>query len=163
MKTKRIVTSINSTLLVIFLLGVVGCSIPRNPVPIAHIANTQIKGFSEVRTWEIGYKPDVQLDSDDSSDCSFLALSGGGAHGAFGAGFLSGWSESGKRPNFKIVTGVSTGSLIAPFAFVGSKYDKRLKAGYTTVSTTDILHVLGISQLLWGESYASSKPLATIQ
>jgi predicted patatin/cPLA2 family phospholipase len=143
-------------------LVVAGCSLPRNPVPIAQIKNAEISGFSGVRTWEIGYKPDVQIKSDDSSGCSFLAISGGGAHGAFGAGFLCGWSESGERPNFKIVTGISTGSLIAPLAFVGSKYDERLKAGYTTTSTKDILQFLGFLQLFWGESLASSKPLTKL-
>jgi predicted acylesterase/phospholipase RssA len=50
---------------------------------------------------------------------SMLALSGGGEHGAFGAGLLSGWTESGHRPAFNVVTGVSTGALMAPFAFLG--------------------------------------------
>jgi predicted acylesterase/phospholipase RssA len=49
-----------------------------------------------------------------------LALSGGGANGAFGAGFLKGWTDTGQRPVFKIVTGVSTGAMLAPFAFLGS-------------------------------------------
>ena len=57
---------------------------------------------------------------------SMLALSGGGEHGAFGAGLLSGWSESGHRPTFDIVTGVSTGALMSPFAFLGTAYDDRL-------------------------------------
>ena len=49
----------------------------------------------------------------------YLAVSGGGDNGAFGAGLLNGWSETGTRPEFKMVTGVSTGALIAPFAFLG--------------------------------------------
>ena len=63
---------------------------------------------------------------------SFLAISGGGDDGAFGAGLLVGWSASGTRPEFKGVTGVSTGALIAPFAFLGSDYDDKLRAVYTT-------------------------------
>ncbi|MBV9672769.1 MAG: alpha/beta hydrolase, partial [Verrucomicrobia bacterium] len=58
---------------------------------------------------------------------SVLALSGRGEHGAFGAGLLNGWSESGRRPMFSMVTGISTGALMAPFAFLGSAYDQRLK------------------------------------
>jgi len=62
---------------------------------------------------------------------AFLAISGGGDNGAFGAGLLYGWTEAGTRPEFKLVTGVSTGALIAPFAFLGPAYDERLKALYT--------------------------------
>lgn len=137
-----------------------GCGLQRNPVPIAQITNSQITGFPGIRSWEVDYKPDVQIAYDNSTDCSFLALSGGGANGAFGAGYLCGWTQAGTRPDFKIVTGISTGSLIAPLAFVGPKYDQRLKTGYTTISTKDIMHVQGLLELLWGESYASSKPLA---
>jgi hypothetical protein len=61
----------------------------------------------------------------------YLALSGGGGSGAFGAGVLSGWSESGTRPEFTIVSGVSTGALIAPFAFLGPDYDDKLRQMYT--------------------------------
>ncbi len=57
----------------------------------------------------------------------FLAISGGGDNGAFGSGLLNGWTALGTRPQFKIVTGVSTGALIAPFAFLGSAYDAQLR------------------------------------
>jgi predicted acylesterase/phospholipase RssA len=62
----------------------------------------------------------------------YLALSGGGGSGAYGAGLLNGWSESGGRPEFTIVSGVSTGALIAPFAFLGPDYDNTLKQMYTS-------------------------------
>ncbi len=68
-----------------------------------------------------------------------LALSGGGQYGAFGAGVLAGWSDTGTRPKFDMVTGVSTGALIAPFAFLGPDYDAKLKRFYTQTSTKDIL------------------------
>jgi len=61
----------------------------------------------------------------------YLALSGGGGSGAYGAGVLNGWSESGTRPQFTIVSGVSTGALIAPFSFLGPDYDDRLRQVYT--------------------------------
>ncbi|MCG2662749.1 patatin-like phospholipase family protein [Brevundimonas sp.] len=62
---------------------------------------------------------------------SILALSGGGANGAYGAGLLVGWTERGDRPVFDIVTGVSTGALAAPFAFAGSEWDPQLGYAYT--------------------------------
>jgi hypothetical protein len=72
-----------------------------------------------------------------SSTRHFIAISGGGDDGAFGAGLLVGWSERG-RPEFDVVTGVSTGSLSAPFVFLGRAYDPQLKAVYTESSASDI-------------------------
>ncbi len=69
---------------------------------------------------------------------AYLAISGGGDNGAFGAGLLAGWSKAGKRPEFKLVTGVSTGALIAPFAFLGPAYDAQLEAFHN-----DEMHVDG--------------------
>ena len=60
-----------------------------------------------------------------------LAISGGAAGGAYGAGVLAGLSQAGSRPDFALVTGVSTGALIAPFAFVGPAWDERLRDAYT--------------------------------
>ena len=79
---------------------------------------------------------------------------------AFGAGFLNGWTQTGKRPVFKIVTGVSTGALMAPFAFLGPAYDGALREFYTTTASHNIFRVLSfIPQLLGGESFADSGPL----
>ena len=92
---------------------------------------------------------------------SILALSGGGEHGAFGAGLLYGWSESGHRPTFDVVTGVSTGALMSPFAFLGPAYDDRLKVVYTQMSLHKVLAgnpVLG----LFGEGLYSTGPLQRI-
>ncbi len=149
---------------VLFITILSGCGLPRNPVPLAKIAEGHLTGFSNIRFWDVEYKPDIKTGADTSSDCSFLALSGGGASGAFGAGFLNGWTASGTRPNFRIVTGISTGSLIAPLAFLGSEYDEALKKYYTTIRTRDILDVqgllgFGIMPVLVGESYANTKPL----
>src|SRR6185295_19963043 len=63
----------------------------------------------------------------DLGEATYLAISGGGENGAYGAGILTAWSELGTRPAFKGVTGVSTGALIAPFAFLGPQYDKDLE------------------------------------
>jgi predicted patatin/cPLA2 family phospholipase len=157
-------TSFSVVIISLSVLSITGCGLPRNPVPLARISDGRIAGFSGVRFWDIQYDPDVSIDSGDSSDCSFLALSGGGAKGAFGAGYLNGWTDSGTRPEFKIVTGISTGALIAPLAFLGSDYDDELAKSYTTIKTKDILSVQGllgwgILPVLFGESYASTEPL----
>lgn len=70
---------------------------------------------------------------------NYLAISGGGANGAFGAGFLTGWTQKGTRPEFTGVTGISTGALIAPFAYLGSAYDDTIKELYTCYSTKDLV------------------------
>lgn len=152
--------------LIIIVTSIVlaGCGLPRHPVPLARISDGRLAGFPGVRYWDVQYDPDVTIDLSDSSDCSFLALSGGGAKGAFGAGFLNGWTDSGTRPEFKIVTGISTGALIAPLAFLGPEYDNELAKSYTTIRTKDILSVQGllgwgILPVLFGESYASTEPL----
>jgi hypothetical protein len=101
--------------------------------------------------------------ADGVVEYAHLAISGGGPNGAFGAGLLNGWSATGKRPVFKIVTGVSTGALMAPFAFLGPPYDKALREFYTTTSSRNIFRVLSIiPQLLGGESLADSGPLAAL-
>jgi predicted acylesterase/phospholipase RssA len=61
-----------------------------------------------------------------------LALSGGGAHGAFGAGFIYGWTEMSTMPEFKIVTGISTGALIACLTFLGAKHNEKLREVFMT-------------------------------
>src|SRR4051812_11613322 len=69
----------------------------------------------------------------------YLAVSGGGEDGAFGAGLLCGWTATGTRPEFEVVTGVSTGALTAPFAFLGPAYDAQLRAVYTDLMPEDVL------------------------
>jgi predicted acylesterase/phospholipase RssA len=92
----------------------------------------------------------------------YLAISGGGDNGAFGAGLLSGWSKAGTRPVFKLVTGVSTGALIAPFAFLGSAYDESLKSLYTAVSLKDIAEKKSILSVIYGDSMADTAPLGKL-
>ena len=92
----------------------------------------------------------------------FLAISGGGDNGAYGAGFINGWTASGTRPEFKVVTGISTGALIAPFAFLGPKYDYVLKQVYTTTSQKDIFKKRGLLKALMGEAMADTAPLAKV-
>ena len=90
---------------------------------------------------------------------AFLAISGGGDDGAFGAGLLSGWSDLGTRPNFKIVTGVSTGAMIAPFAFLGRSYDAKLRAMFTQINADDIYKERAIYNLPFSDLLADTTPL----
>ena len=92
----------------------------------------------------------------------FLAVSGGGDNGAYGAGLLNGWSASGTRPEFKAVTGISTGALIAPFAFLGPKYDYVLRRVYTETSQKDIFKKRGMVKGIFGEAMADTRPLANV-
>ncbi len=90
---------------------------------------------------------------------STLCLSGGGAYGAYSVGILQGWSQRGDRPCFDVVTGISTGALIAPFAYMGSNYDALLQELYTTIDSRDIYRLKPVTGL-FSESFASSRPLA---
>lgn len=89
----------------------------------------------------------------------FLAISGGGDNGAFGAGLLNGWTAAGNRPTFKLVTGVSTGALTAPFAFAGPAYDATLKEVYTTISAKNILEPRSLLAALTSDAMADNHPL----
>ena len=84
-----------------------------------------------------------------------LVLSGGGVNGAYTAGVLKGWTASGNRPQFDVVTGISTGALIAPYAFLGPEYDAELEQLYTSMRQENVL----CPHLLLLDSLASSDPL----
>jgi predicted acylesterase/phospholipase RssA len=130
-----------------------GCATikPYNPPGEALAGLVEIPGLRGVRAWGDEPSPDLQRSAREALEQEKaanhgklepviygLALSGGGQDGAFGAGILCGWSQTGARPQFKLVTGISTGSLIAPFAFLGPAYDHVIKEAYTTVSDKDI-------------------------
>jgi len=90
---------------------------------------------------------------------AFLAISGGGEDGAFGAGLLVGWGQHGSRPHFKVVTGVSTGALTAPFAFLGGAYDEKLKSIYTQTSAKDIFESRWVLAALLDDAMSDTTPL----
>ena len=94
-----------------------------------------------------------------SSPNYLLAISGGGDDGAFGAGLLAGWSERGDRPQFGLVTGISTGALSAPFAFLGSKYDAKLKKVYTDTSADDIFQKRQLIAAVADDAMTDTTPL----
>ena len=157
-----------------------GCgTLLRNPVPPELTPVASIPGMPDVRAKAGRVSPAMARDFERSfqqeSPADFprgpdgivryphLALSGGGSNGAFGAGFLNGWSATGSRPVFKIVTGVSTGALMAPFAFLGPRYDAALQEFYTTTTTRDIFAIGSILvSLLRGDSLADTGPLAAL-
>jgi predicted patatin/cPLA2 family phospholipase len=92
----------------------------------------------------------------------YLAVSGGGDNGAFGAGLMKGWTETGTRPEFKIVTGVSTGALIAPFAFLGPNHDAALREVYTTMTPDRVFVRRRLTAALFDDAMADTTPLAEI-
>lgn len=161
-----------SMLAIIFTgtLLLAGCSsIPRTPVTPEQIEAVQMPGFPDVRYW-IDTPTDAldrmvrQRVADErklpGKELNWLMISGGGENGAFGAGALNGLSEAGKRPEFLLVSGVSTGALSAPFAFLGSKYDQDLKAVYTTVNMEKLLIKQYLSGLLGGgDALLNPRPL----
>jgi hypothetical protein len=123
---------------------------PRDPGDIKLIT----KEF--VDSWE---KEKSNLHRQDLPPTSYLAISGGGDNGAFTAGFLNGWTKAGTRPQFKLVTGVSTGALIAPFAFLGPAYDGALKSLYVNVSPKDIVTERAYYSILLKDAMNDSTPL----
>jgi hypothetical protein len=87
-----------------------------------------------------------------------LTLSGGGAYGAYGAGVLTGWTKAGTRPDFDVVTGISTGALMATHAFLGSEFDKDLEL-YKEVSDRDIFRKRGFARALRSDAVYDTMPL----
>lgn len=153
------------------------CSaILRDPVPADEYASVTVLGRDDLRIWGdrqtesqkgslLSHDPDT-LRRDSSgimhAEHNYLAISGGGAEGAYGAGVLLGWSELGTRPEFAMVTGVSTGALTAPFAFLGEDYDDELKMLYTTLDSSSIFFRRGIFSIIRGDSVVDNTPLMTM-
>jgi hypothetical protein len=174
---------LNSGLSVVLAVVLTGCAaaIARNPVPPTLQGQAEVVGMGEapIRFWGDQLPPNADalvkekwaqvrasrpelLAKGRRPVVNFLALSGGGSDGAFGAGILGGWTASGKRPEFDVVTGVSTGALTAPFAFLGPRYDAALKDVFTQSDTRDIAIARPVRGLLIGDSLASNAPLAKV-
>lgn len=138
------------------------------PYPWGAIDLSEVQAESEV-SFEASLEESMRQESADEFDADedgvrtypILALSGGGSNGAFGTGFLSGWSASGTRPEFKIVTGVSTGSLQATFAFLGSEYDDELRQIYS-FPTERIHKPGGLFAPLFNDAIKDTAPLAEL-
>ena len=136
---------------------------------------TRLAAFPDVRAVD-GYKSKVLFDSFTAGmrervrrwravggqgqlPYDMLALSAGGPNGAFGAGVLCGWGQRPDRPEFDLVTGVSVGALMAPFAFLGPRYDEQLKSLFSDLSADDILVARGTLAAIFEESTLDSSPL----
>ena len=173
---RRRATEAASLLLVVL---VVGCStLERLPPEAANLTDqTTVLGIPNARFYadtqvaemaqealraverERAALPGKGSAADRLPPANYLGISGGSDDGAFGAGLLVGWSDAGTRPEFKLVSGVSTGALIAPFAFLGPAYDPQLRAVYTGVQPADIYEQRSMFTAVFSESFADTAPL----
>ena len=164
------------------MLAAGACSFPERgaAVPAAYTAEALPLGIANVRFYADGDASPMVQEGQRSFEreqaalkaagtsttrlppASYLAMSGGGDNGAFGAGLMKGWTESGTRPEFKMVTGVSTGALIAPFAFLGPDYDATLHEVYTTMTPEKVYRVRGLMAALYDDAMADTGPLAEV-
>ena len=167
-------------LLAMLCLGIAGCSIPeRGPgVPQVDTERALPLGIPNARFYADGDPATMIREGIRSVEreqaalrvagqsttrmppVSFLAVSGGGDNGAFGSGLMNGWTKTGTRPEFKIVTGVSTGALIAPFAFLGPEYDPALREVYTSMTPDKVYRARGLPAALFDDAMADTSPLA---
>jgi len=161
--------------LFILIIAIAGCSAAPfrvNPITRDCQENAFIPGIPGARYWGDEPPPGVERWLESSAadikrdypaifgvPHNYLALSGGGANGAYGAGLLVGWSDRGDRPEFTMVTGISTGALIAPFVFLGPEYDPVLAHVYTGLSTKDLIERRGLFDIVRNDSLMSTRPL----
>ncbi len=151
----------------------------RDVVPEQLVAEAQLPGLQSVRMWgdakaaEVGAfikdelpaitaKYREKIKRGEPLQSNLLAISGGADDGAFGAGLLVGWGETGTRPQFDLVTGISAGALIAPLIFLGSDYDAKLAGVFTTHTADDIFEANVLEGLFGGVAVADSGPLAKL-
>jgi len=165
-----------SSVCLVTLVGVAGCAaIHREQAPDMTFNTITPVGFPSVVRYANGYatgdpraigslfSETLQRRRAASIDgpLNILALSGGGAGGAFGAGALVGLSRRGGRPQFDIVTGVSAGALIAPLAFLGSAWDVQLTEAFSGARSEHLLDSRGIGVLFHPGMYRS-EPLVDL-
>ncbi len=156
-------------LLLLLTLLLPGCAgLMRLPAPPAEVVPVlPVTGIANGRFWPDGDAAAMQAEArlaasrrSPAPGRHFLALSGGGDNGAFGAGLMQGWTERGDRPEFDVVTGISAGALIAPFAFLGPEYDGRLREVFTEQRPTDLIAFRRLPiAILFGEALADTSPL----
>jgi predicted acylesterase/phospholipase RssA len=158
------------------VLAVAGCAAvePRNALPQATAAaRIEPDGFHNIRFWgdeavsDTATPPKDELISPAAArggrhrQLNLLAISGGAEDGAFGAGLLAGWGDAGNRPSFDLVTGVSSGALIAPFVFLGRARDDELREIFTRYGRKDIF-AYNVPSLLEGSALVDDSPLAKL-
>ena len=177
----KMISSYLCSLLIIFTALLVSSCYKhtRNALPEQYVDEADIADMPGIRAWgdkhsevfqkdfELSIQQEFQTKSKgynlSNQEIDILALSGGGSYGAYAAGVLNGWDASGTRPSFKLVTGISTGSLIAPFAFLGGKYDQEIGQLYTSINTNDIMERKSLLSIATGTPYvADNAPLAKL-
>ncbi|WP_439392209.1 patatin-like phospholipase family protein [Bradyrhizobium sp. PMVTL-01] len=126
-------------------------SLPRTPYTAAEAGASRVLDIDGLRRYADEPVTKFSFEKDTGTATkTYLALSGGGADGAYGVGVLNGWTAARTRPTFSVVSGVSTGGLIAPFAFLGSQYDDTLKEVYTSGIAESLLNDPSIMRVLFG-------------
>jgi hypothetical protein len=171
-RARRVLAAPASALAAALLAGCAAQAPERRALAPQFVERATVGGISDLRYWADSPPPSLerwlQLPDDQlqamypalvDQPHAYLVISGGGSDGAFGAGLLAGWTDTGTRPEFQIVTGVSTGALIAPFAFLGSDYDARLRELYTSFSTRELIRKRGLLESLRGDSLFDSTPM----
>lgn len=156
------------------LLASCGAPGRNGDLDLEHSFLAALDGFADVRAVDGYANENFQASFDDAfaqfassptgddgrHNFDVLVLSSGGVNGAFGAGILTGWTESGNRPDFRLITGVSVGALMAPFAFAGSDFDDRLERLFRSISPDDLHDDSGFIQgAIWGESLLDNSAL----
>ncbi|TFV34753.1 alpha/beta hydrolase, partial [Bradyrhizobium frederickii] len=133
-------------------LALAACtSMPRTPYTANEASVSRVLEIDGLRRYADDPVTKFSFDKNISTATrSYLALSGGGADGAYGVGVLNGWTAARTRPTFTVVSGVSTGGLIAPFAFLGPQYDDTLKEVYTSGIAESLLNDPSIVRVLFG-------------
>ncbi|CCE08352.1 conserved exported hypothetical protein [Bradyrhizobium sp. STM 3843] len=164
-------TNLRAVIAVLASIQVAGCAaFATRVVPPELVAgHADPVGFQNVRYWGDEATPGfadtlvqrASMNAVVSRQLNFLAISGGAEDGAFGAGLLVGWGDGGQRPSFDMVTGVSSGALIAPFIFVGRERDTGLREVFTAYGRKDIFTV-NVSGLLQGAALADNSPLSKL-
>lgn len=151
-RTKRTGARLIRPLALACSLALAACtSLPRTPYTAADATTSRVLDIDGLRRYadepitKFGFEQDKVTGSR-----TYLALSGGGADGAYGVGVLNGWTAARNRPIFSVVSGVSTGGLIAPFAFLGSQYDDTLRELYTSGIAESLLNDPSIIRVLFG-------------
>jgi Patatin-like phospholipase len=162
MATQGLISSLFVGIWIAFLL--VDCSsFPRASFTREQQDVAGIPGIADARIWAddpAGLSRTAPFNEGQRKPTSIdvLALSGGGAEGAFGAGLLVGWTEAGNRPEFAMVSGTSSGALIAPFAFLGVSHDPTLKDLFTGGIAETLLRVDGLNAI-FGSGAFKTEPL----
>lgn len=158
-------------LLICVSAGAWGAPSRLEALPPVHATEATVNGLSGVR-YAINQTSGVALFLHDlerslrmmnrdqpGSPINYLSISGGGSRGAFGAGLLTGWTRHGSRPEFSMVTGISTGALIAPFAYLGSDYDPVLRKLYRGISDKDVVRQRSYAAIWFSDGLGDTSPL----